>query len=136
MAAALTTVQTADELRAAAADQGTGELPPLDIALLGVGPDGHVASVFPGHPELEIEEATVVAVHDSPKPPPLRVSMTLPLIRTAAHVWFVVAGEDKAEAVGRLLAGGPLEQTPACGARGTVSTRLYGTPDALPGGRG
>ena len=125
-----------DELRAAAADQGTGGLPPLDIALLGVGPDGHVASVFPGHPELEIEEATVVAVHDSPKPPPLRVSMTLPLIRTAAHVWFVVAGEDKTEAVGRLLAGGPLEQTPACGARGTVNTRLYGTPDALPEGRG
>lgn len=125
-----------DELRAAAADQGTGGLPPLDIALLGVGPDGHVASVFPGHPELEIEEATVVAVHDSPKPPPLRVSMTLPLIRTAAHVWFVVAGENKTEAVGRLLAGGPLEQTPACGARGTVSTRLYGTPDALPEGRG
>lgn len=121
-----------EELRAAAADQGTAELPPIDVALLGVGPDGHVASVFPGHPELEIEEATVVAIHDSPKPPPLRVSMTLPLIRTAEHVWFVVAGADKAEAVGRLLAGGPLEQTPACGATGTVSTRLYGTADALP----
>lgn len=121
-----------DELQAAAADQGTGQFPPFDVALLGVGPDGHVASIFPGRPELELEAAAVVAVHDSPKPPPQRISMTLPLIRTAAHVWFVVAGQDKAEAVGRLLAGGPLERTPACGARGTRSTRLYATPDALP----
>ncbi len=120
-----------DELRAAAADQGTQQLPPLDVALLGVGPDGHVASMFPGRDELGIEAATVVAVHDSPKPPARRVSMTLPLIRTASHVWFVVAGQDKAEAVGRLLDGGPVDRTPACGVRGTASTALFATPDAL-----
>lgn len=120
------------ELRAAAADQvADGELPPIDVALLGMGPDGHVASVFPGRPETGLLESTVVAVHDSPKPPPLRVSMSLPLICTAQHVWFVVAGADKAEAADRLIRGTPVEQTPACGARGTVSTVLFATADAL-----
>lgn len=120
------------ELRAAAADQNAdGELPPIDIALLGMGPDGHVASVFPGRPETGLRESTVVAVHDSPKPPPLRVSMTLPLICTADHVWFVVAGADKAEAADRLIRATPVEDTPACGAHGTVSTVLFATPDAL-----
>lgn len=121
------------ELRAAAADQAVddGGLPPIDVALLGMGPDGHVASVFPGRPETALSERTVVAVHDSPKPPPQRVSMSLPLICTAQHVWFVVAGADKAEAADRLIRGTPVEQTPACGARGTVSTVLFATADAL-----
>lgn len=121
-----------EELGAAAADQGGADgLPPFDVALLGVGPDGHVASMFPGHPELSLEAATVVGVEDSPKPPPLRVSMTLPLISRADHVWFVVAGADKAEAVDRLLSGTTVQETPASAVHGTVSTVLFATPDAL-----
>lgn len=120
------------ELKAAAQAEGReADFPTIDIAVLGMGPDGHVASVFPDHPETRIKEPSVVAVEDSPKPPPVRVSMTLPLISTADHVWYVVSGEDKAEAVGRLLHGGSVAQTPACGVQGRVSTILFATPDAL-----
>lgn len=121
------------ELQAAAQAEGseTG-MPTLDIALLGMGPDGHVASVFPGRPETRIQEPIVVAVEDSPKPPPIRVSMTLPLISTADHVWFVVSGKDKAEATQRLLEAGSIAQTPACGVHGRISTVLFATEDALP----
>lgn len=121
-----------DELRAAAAAEGSEDgLPTLDVALLGVGPDGHVASVFPGSAEAGLEAQTVVGVHGSPKPPPERVTMTLPLISRAHHVWFVVAGEDKADAVARLLSGAPVAEIPACGVGGDASTVLFATPDAL-----
>lgn len=121
------------ELKAAAQAEGAEtDWPTIDVALLGMGPDGHVASVFPGRPETQIAEATVVAVHDSPKPPPLRVSMTLPLISTAQHVWYVVSGGEKAEAAERLLRGTSADETPACGVSGQVSTVLFTTPDAVP----
>jgi 6-phosphogluconolactonase len=71
--------------------------------MLGVGPDGHVASLFPGYPQLAVTDVAAVAVHDSPKPPPTRVSLTLPLLSRAREVWFVVSGEDKAEAVAKAL---------------------------------
>ncbi|KAA9394983.1 6-phosphogluconolactonase [Kocuria coralli] len=121
------------ELRAAArAENAEGDFPTFDVALLGMGPDGHVASIFPGREETQIEEPTIIAVRDSPKPPPLRVSMTLPLISTANHVWYVVAGAEKAEAAGRLLKGTPALETPACGVSGRISTVLFATPDAVP----
>ena len=80
----------------------------LDICLLGVGPDGHVASVFPHHPSLPASlSATgdVIAVRDSPKPPPLRVSLTHRAINRSTEVWFTVAGADKAAAVAGVAAG-------------------------------
>lgn len=77
----------------------------FDICLLGVGPDGHVASLFPGHPSLEPTTARVVAVHDSPKAPPLRLSLSLSTINRSREVWFLVSGGDKAEAVRRAQAG-------------------------------
>ncbi|MFC7402438.1 6-phosphogluconolactonase [Citricoccus sp. GCM10030269] len=74
-------------------------LPVFDVVLLGLGPDGHVASLFPHHPGPEETGATVIAVADSPKPPPLRLSMTAEALSTARRLWFVVAGADKQEAV-------------------------------------
>lgn len=82
--------------------------PTFDILMLGVGPDGHVASLFPGYPQLAVADVAAVAVHDSPKPPPTRVSLTLPELNRAREVWFVVSGEDKADAVGQALSGADL----------------------------
>lgn len=77
----------------------------FDIVLLGMGPDGHTASLFPGHPALRVTEATCVAVRDAPKPPPERVTLTLPVLRRACHTLLLVTGADKREALARALAG-------------------------------
>ncbi|OAE01704.1 6-phosphogluconolactonase [Arthrobacter sp. OY3WO11] len=97
-------------------------LPRLDVVLLGVGPDAHIASLFPEQGGVREKESTVVGVRNSPKPPPLRVSLTLPAINTASEVWMVVAGQDKAGAVGLALAGANPVQVPAAGPRGTSRT--------------
>lgn len=103
------------------APAGAG-VPEFDVLLLGVGPDGHVASLFPGHATLHEEARTVVGEPDSPKPPPRRVSLTYPAIRAAREVWFVVAGEEKAEAVAAALSGARVDEVPAAGALGTERT--------------
>lgn len=95
------------EQLAAAAEDGN-QAPTFDVVMLGVGPDGHVASLFPGYPALAETELTAVAVHDSPKPPPTRISLTFPVLDQAREVWFVVSGEDKAEAVSQALKGADL----------------------------
>jgi 6-phosphogluconolactonase len=96
-------------------------VPSFDVVLLGMGPDGHVASLFPGTPALD-DDGPVVAVRDSPKPPPTRLSLTFPAIHAAADVWLVVAGEAKAEAARRALSGADVAQVPAAGARGRQRT--------------
>jgi 6-phosphogluconolactonase len=78
---------------------------PMDVVLLGLGEDGHIASLFPGAPALEETERLVVAVRDSPKPPPLRVTMTLPAIHRSRAVHFLVSGERKRETLARTLSG-------------------------------
>ena len=88
----------------------------------GVGPDAHVASLFPEHPALHDEEASVVAVHGSPKPPPTRISLTFRALCTGRDVWFLVSGEDKAQAVGLALSGAGVRQAPAAGVSGRRST--------------
>lgn len=87
---------------------GAGSAAPrFDVVLLGVGPDGHVASLFPGHPALEAP-GTTVAVTDSPKPPPQRVSLTRGAIDGARQVWLLGSGQEKAGAVAAALGGADL----------------------------
>jgi 6-phosphogluconolactonase len=99
--------------------------PLFDILFLGVGPDGHIASLFPGHPEIRITDATVVAVRNSPKPPPERLSLTLPVIQSADRVWMVLAGPDKASAIGLALAGASVDEVPVAGAEGRRRTVFF-----------
>lgn len=87
----------------------------FDLVLLGVGPDGHVASLFPGFRQLESDDISV-AVRDSPKPPPNRISLTFPALNRTHEVWFLVTGDGKADAVARALADdGSVHSTPARG---------------------
>ena len=85
-------------------DAAVGRLQPLDLVLLGVGEDGHCASLFPGHPALAAP-GWAVAVHGAPKPPPDRVSLTLGALRNARRVIFLVTGAGKAEALRQAQAG-------------------------------
>lgn len=95
----------------------------VDLVMLGVGPDGHVASLFPGYPQLEVTEAALaVAVEDSPKPPPRRVSLTFDTLNRGDAVWFLVSGESKAEAVARAHGGADLHDVPAVGVSGRSET--------------
>ncbi|HMC06783.1 MAG TPA: 6-phosphogluconolactonase [Solirubrobacterales bacterium] len=79
-------------------------VPVLDLALLGLGPDGHTASLFPGSPALAAD-GVCAAVHGAPKPPPDRITLTVPVLRAARRVVFLATGADKAEAVEGLLRG-------------------------------
>ncbi len=95
----------------------------FEVVMLGVGPDGHVASLFPGYDALAVEDRDAVAVTGSPKPPPERVSLTYPALNRARSVWLLVSGEGKAEAVAAALAvEGAVEHTPARGVRGEEET--------------
>ncbi|MCF7805149.1 MAG: 6-phosphogluconolactonase [Candidatus Marinimicrobia bacterium] len=80
-------------------------IPRFDLVLLGMGSDGHIASLFPNHDLLEEEETLVGVVTDSPKPPPTRLTLTLPVINAAKNIYFLVAGENKAHAVNEVLEG-------------------------------
>ncbi|MFC5907234.1 6-phosphogluconolactonase [Streptacidiphilus monticola] len=112
----------AEELAKAARPEDRLGVPAFDVLLLGVGPDTHVASLFPEHPGVRETELTVVGVRGAPKPPPTRISLTLPAIRAAREVWLLAAGEDKADAVALALSGPGEIQAPASGARGTQRT--------------
>lgn len=95
----------------------------FDVCLLGVGEEGHTASLFPQSPAVLETARAVVAVRDSPKPPPVRVSLTLPTIRRANEVWLMTTGEGKAAAVAAALNGADEADLPAAGATGTRETR-------------
>jgi len=112
----------AAELAKAAGPENHGSVPAFDVLMLGVGPDTHVASLFPELPAVRETERTVVGVHGAPKPPPTRISLTLPAIRSAREVWLLAAGEDKAEAAAIALSGAGEVQAPAAGARGRSRT--------------
>ncbi|WP_347978914.1 6-phosphogluconolactonase [Microbacterium sp. ProA8] len=104
---------------------GEGAWPSFDVCFLGVGPDGHIASLFPDRGEIQITDRSVVAVRDSPKPPPERISMTRPVINSSKRVWLVLSGTDKAAALGLALAGASYASVPAAGAKGRKRTTFF-----------
>lgn len=106
----------AEEVGRALGDDGR-----FDVLLLGVGPDGHCASLFPGHDEVDAG-GFAVAVRSSPKPPPTRISLTMDVLRRAEEVWFIAAGEGKAQAVRDALGGADVHAVPAAGPRGQRRT--------------
>lgn len=109
----------------ASAATGDSGLPHFDILLLGVGPDGHIASLFPDRSDLVDAPGTVVAVRNSPKPPPERLSLTLTAINTAERVWIALAGADKASALGLALAGAGRYQVPVGAVEGRRKTVFF-----------
>jgi 6-phosphogluconolactonase len=112
----------AELLAAQARPEDHGPVPAFDVTLLGMGPEGHTASVFPHSPAVYEAERTVVAVHGCPKPPPTRVSLTLPAIRRSVEVWILATGESKAAAVAMALGGAGEVAIPVAGATGTHRT--------------
>lgn len=103
-----------DELR----QHGSGE---FDVVMLGIGPDGHIASLFPGFPQLD-EASIAVGVTGSPKPPPERISLTFAALNRAKSVWFLVSGDGKADAVAAALGGADRHDIPAAGVTGNDET--------------
>ncbi|WP_309649835.1 6-phosphogluconolactonase [Nocardioides sp.] len=104
-------------------EHGSGE---FEVVMLGIGPDGHVASLFPGFPQLEVDDRIVVAVTDSPKPPPERISFTLGALNRTRALWVIASGEGKAEAVAAALdVEGTVRDTPARGAHGRHETTYF-----------
>jgi 6-phosphogluconolactonase len=96
-------------------------VPRFDVLLLGLGPEGHVASIFP-ESAAAIDERMVVAVHECPKPPPTRISLTQKAINAADEVWVIAAGGEKAEAAKLALSGAAPLDVPAAGATGSNRT--------------
>lgn len=119
-----------DDIDAAAAGYATelaavspGEpSPQFDVHLLGMGGEGHINSLFPHTAATAQTSKTVVAVEDSPKPPPRRISLTLPAVNRSRQVWFLVAGADKADAVAAGVNGAQAADWPCAGAHGTEDT--------------
>ena len=116
-------------LAAATSPEDHGPVPAFDVLMLGIGPEGHVASLFPGMPAL-YDERPVVAVRGSPKPPPIRLTLTLPSIQAAREVWIIASGPDKANAIAMALSDAGPVQVPAAGARGRQRTLFLIDSDA------
>lgn len=104
----------------------------MDLVLLGLGGDGHVASLFPGSETLRETERLVVAVTDSPKPPPTRLTMTPAAFERARAVWFLVVGEAKREALAWSLA--PGSDGPAARVRPAGGSAVWWVDQAVAAG--
>lgn len=113
--------QAYQEVLAANAEPGQ-PAPDFDVHLLGMGGEGHVNSLFPDTAAVRETTRLVVGVPDSPKPPPRRITLTLPAIQRSREVWLVVAGEPKAEAVAAAVGGADPVDVPAAGATGREQT--------------
>ena len=95
----------------------------FDIALIGMGPDGHICSLFPGRVDLE-EPSPILAIRNSPKPPPQRITVSMPVMRACGEVWLTTAGSAKADALGRAFAGASPLEIPVAGILSST-TRVY-----------
>lgn len=104
--------------------------PIFDITFLGVGPDGHIASLFPHRSGIQVTDRTVIPVRNSPKPPPERLSLTRPVINASQRIWLVLAGADKASALGLALAGASRDEVPVAGIKGRRRTVFFVDADA------
>ncbi|MEC5149632.1 6-phosphogluconolactonase [Cryobacterium sp. GrIS_2_6] len=113
----------AEELEAASND-GT-VLPRFDITFLGVGPDGHIASLFPHLPGIREDTASVLTVRNSPKPPADRLTLSRPALNSSRCIWLVLAGPDKASALGLALAGASRDEVPVAGIKGRHYTNFF-----------
>lgn len=96
--------------------------PEFDVHLLGMGGEGHINSLFPDTPAVRETDRLVVGVRESPKPPPRRITLTLPAVRNSREVWLVVSGEAKADAVAAAVGGADPVDVPAAGAVGRDRT--------------
>ncbi len=104
-------------------EHGSGE---FEVVILGIGPDGHVASLFPGSPQLDVDDRIAVGVTDSPKPPAERLTFTFDALNRTRSLWVVASGEGKADAVAAALAPeGTVRETPARGVHGRVETTYF-----------
>lgn len=112
------------EVAAEALAQQLMARPDPDLVLVGLGEDIHVCSLFPGRDVQIDDHRRAIPVHDAPKPPPQRVSLTLPSIRAGREVWLIATGESKAGPVRAALTGNDVVVAPACGARGRERTRF------------
>lgn len=95
----------------------------FDIALIGMGPDGHICSLFPGRIDMD-EASPILAIRNSPKPPPQRITVSMPVMRACPEVWLTTAGAAKADALGRAFAGASPLDLPVAGVL-TLTTRVY-----------
>ncbi|QEE61228.1 6-phosphogluconolactonase [Salinibacterium sp. dk2585] len=120
-------LQYRDELARHAGNGGAA--PAFDVTFLGVGPDGHVASLFPHFEQVNAQDS-VVAVRNSPKPPPERLSLTLPVINSSERIWLALAGTDKASPIGLALAGASRDLVPVAGVKGVLETVFFVDEDA------
>ena len=109
------------EVLAANAEDGD-QAPNFDVHLLGMGGEGHINSLFPETAAVREANRLVVAVQDSPKPPPRRITLTLPAVQRSREVWLIVAGASKADAVAGALSGAAPDEVPAAGAVGREAT--------------
>jgi 6-phosphogluconolactonase len=99
-----------------------GSIPDFDVHLLGMGGEGHINSLFPDTEAVKETSRTVIGVTDSPKPPPRRITLTLPAVQRSREVWLVVSGEGKADAVAAAIGGAKPVDVPAAGGVGREAT--------------
>jgi len=123
--------EAADAYDALLRSEVGGDVPALDLVLLGLGPDGHCGSIFPGKPALDVRDRAVVGVPEAGLEPFVpRVTMTLPVFNAGHEVLFMVTGESKADAVARAFGGEPREDTPASYVRPRKLSVLLDPPAA------
>ena len=108
-----------------------GKEPVFDLAILGMGPDAHMASLFPGLPQIHNRDRIVLGVNHSPKQPPMRLTLSVPVLAHSRRTWFLTAGEQKGKALMNVLSGSNNPDYPASFANGTEEIAWLTTAETL-----